>query len=452
MNKNFIFAGATGWRTTAASSLFMAMAALGCGDVPDQRAPESFDGETDLSVEGGATQAQQSAGSSAQWCAVKQIMDKSCVGCHDGKGTAGTPMGLTQAADFAKSAPVSTTQKVYQAVASRMRNTQRPMPPRGVLPEADLKAVDAWVAAGAPIGNDPTCKATTAGGSTTVPGGPKQNPWPPPGCDEVYELRSRGPGGASVPYQVGLGETHPQIAIDPPWGATKVQAIAFKPITDNGKVLHHWILYAGMSMLTGWAPGDDEDQPYPANVGMDMPSTRNGLRLDMHYWNQGGTPAPDRSGVAVCVVKGAKLRPLSAAVMMGFTSFGPILAPANKRGHESTGTCRVTTTKPVHLMTASPHAHQYAKHMRFTVTRANGQKIVMHDGPFKFGEQGTYQLTPEVILNTGDTVTTTCIYDNPTSRNITFGESTNNEMCFNFAVYYPKGALSCGGAGGILGR
>jgi hypothetical protein len=324
-----------------------------------------------------------------------------------------------------------------------MHDTARPMPPRGVLPAADLKAVDAWVAAGAPIGADPTC-----GGGASGPK-PGASTWPPPGCDEVYELRSHAPTSATAPLSVGPGETHPQITIDPPWGSTKVQAIAFKPLTDNGKVLHHWILYAGMSMLTGWAPGDDEDQPYPPNVGMDMPSTRNGLRLDMHYYNQTGVRADDRSGVAVCIVKGAKLRPQPAAVMMGFTSFGPVLAPANKLGHESTGTCRVTARQPVHLLTASPHAHKYAKHMRFTVQKASGQRIVMHDGPFKFGEQGTYPLTPEVVLNTGDVVTTTCVFDNPTSRNITFGESTDSEMCFNFAVYYPKGALSCGGG---LGR
>jgi hypothetical protein len=67
----------------------------------------------------------------------------------------------------------------------------------------------------------------------------------------------------------------------------------------------------------------------------------------------------------------------------------------------------------------------------------------MHDQPFQFGEQGTYGLAPEVILETGDVVTTTCTYDNPTARSVTFGESTNNEMCFNFAAYYPKGALTC---------
>ncbi|MET0342158.1 MAG: hypothetical protein ABW252_14230 [Polyangiales bacterium] len=272
-------------------------------------------------------------------------------------------------------------------------------------------------------------------------------------CDDVYELRSH--AGGTTPFTVRVGETHPQITIDPPWGTEFRQAVGYRPLTDNKKVLHHWILYAGMSFLIGWAPGDEARPPYPPDVGMDLPSTRNGLRLDFHYYNQGAgaKPEQDRSGVAVCTVKGARTRPKHAAVTMGFTSFGPILAPANKSNHQSTGTCTVRTTSPVHLLTAGPHAHKLATHMKFTVRKANGQQIVMHDEPFLFGEQGTYPLPGgEVIVETGDVVTTTCTFTNPTSRNVTFGESTDSEMCFNFATFWPKGALSCGGGLGGLGR
>jgi hypothetical protein len=43
---------------------------------------------------------------------------------------------------------------------------------------------------------------------------------------------------------------------DAPWGDETVQAIAFRPITDNLKVLHHWILYFNSSRgLTGGGTG-----------------------------------------------------------------------------------------------------------------------------------------------------------------------------------------------------
>jgi hypothetical protein len=276
-------------------------------------------------------------------------------------------------------------------------------------------------------------------------------------CDEVYELRAHG-ATPNSPYMVAPGvESHPQIQLDAPWGNEKVQAIRWKPITDNKKVIHHWILYAGQfGMLTGWSPGD-EDPPYPADVGMDMPTGPKSLRFDMHYYNTQGTQAePDRSGVEVCVVKGANLRKNAAGIAGGLAGFSAVLAPANKRNHAVTGTCNVRTTQPVYLLTASPHAHRYARHMKFTLKKQSGQEIVMHDDAFMFGEQGTYPLDPPMLVETGDVITTTCVYDNDTNKNITFGESTDNEMCFNFASYYPKGALSCsggfGGLGGLGGR
>jgi hypothetical protein len=43
------------------------------------------------------------------------------------------------------------------------------------------------------------------------------------------------------------------------------------------------------------------------------------------------------------------------------------------------------------------------------------------------------------------------IYTNTTGRDVNFGQNTSDEMCFNFAAYYPRGALSCGGLGGLIG-
>src|SRR5690606_40152307 len=48
-----------------------------------------------------------------------------------------------------------------------------------------------------------------------------------------------------------------------------------------------------------------------------------------------------------------------------------------------------------------------------------------------------------VQLNNGDRVTTTCVYKNTTSRSVSFGTNTEDEMCFNFALYYPMCGMSC---------
>jgi hypothetical protein len=383
---------------------------------------------------------------SGTWCDVKPVLDKYCTACHDGMGTSGSPMGLTTPADFTAQAKVSKGKTVAQAVSARTHDTAKPMPPKGVLTGTDIAALDAWIAAGTPPGDDATCAGS--GAPSTTPGADgKVDGWNPEECDKIYEIRSHGTGTA--PYSVPPGtEVHPQISIDAPWGNETVQAIGFKPYSDNKKVLHHWILNgAGRAFLAGWAPGDDARPPFPSDVGMSMPTGAGAFTLDMHYNSLNEKSAnTDASGVDICVLKGEHLRPKIAAVTMSFTSIGNlgVLAPAGAKNAPVTGTCNVTASQPVHLLTAAPHAHTYARHMKFTVTKKDKTEIVMHDKDFAFGEQGTYPLPGgEVILETGDVVKTTCYYTNDTSRNISFSESTTGEMCFNFALYYPKGALNC---------
>ena len=274
--------------------------------------------------------------------------------------------------------------------------------------------------------------------------------WNPGECDEVYRVAAFNPNNKSAPYSIPPGrELNITLKVDPPWGNEQVQAIAFKPYTDNKKVLHHWILNSRGAFLAGWAPGDDERPPLPKNVGIELPVGAGTLGLNLHYYNTGNTKAElDSSGVDICVLKGANRRPILGAVATSFASIGTrgVLAPAGAKNAPITATCTLTGNEPVHLLTAAPHAHKYATHMKFTVKKKSGEQIVMHDAPFRFGEQGTYPLPGgEVVLNAGDQVTTQCFYTNPTNRNITFGESTEDEMCFNFAAYYPKGALKCSG-------
>ena len=61
--------------------------------------------------------------------------------------------------------------------------------------------------------------------------------------------------------------------------------------------------------------------------------------------------------------------------------------------------------------------------------------------PWDFDNQTSYRHEPPVQINPGDTLRTRCTYDNPTDSIVTFGERTEDEMCFNFALVYPIDAL-----------
>ncbi|MET0343526.1 MAG: hypothetical protein ABW252_21120 [Polyangiales bacterium] len=269
-------------------------------------------------------------------------------------------------------------------------------------------------------------------------------------CDEVYEFRFFGAGGPGTPYLVQPGgEYHPTVQFDAPWGDTPTHAVEYKPLIDNKKVTHHYIFSAGtMGWLDAWAPGN-EDPPLPADVGMDLPRGKRALSLNMHYYNLTGTDAqPDRSGIAVCVVQGAHLRPKPAAVH-GFGAVGFPMVPANKKGHVLTSTCKATVKEPVTLFSLGLHSHKLGRHMKFSVTKADGRVITLHDQSFAFEEQAQLPVEPGYVIENGDSFTLSCTYDNETNKNVGFGENTDNEMCFNFANYYPKGALNCGPFGAI---
>ena len=373
---------------------------------------------------------------SSLWCSALPVIKETCQSCHGKEPSAGAPMPLVTYEDFVKDSPIAKG-KVYEVVKTRVHADTKPMPPSRVLTPEQLKAIDDWIADGAKPGDDPTC----GGAVNEEPVAAPEAPWPPAGCEKIYKLVA-GNNGQKAKI-AARSETHPQFIVDAPWGDTEVQALGFRPITDNKKVLHHWIVYAqqGGAFLTGWAPGQDDSKqmPLPDDVGIYMPKGPRSMRLDMHYYNaEGAAEELDASGVEICTT--TKFRKYSSSTFMGFTGI-PFLLPGQET--DIVGTCNVRVTQPVFLMSESPHAHKLAKHMKFQVKRGS-ELITLRDEKFNFEEQTSRALPEPFELKNGDQVITTCHFKNDTNALVTFGENTGSEMCFNFASYYPMGALSCG--------
>lgn len=371
------------------------------------------------------------------WCAAKLTLDTRCTVCHNEQKVAGAPMSLETYEDLQAPAVSDSSRRVYELVQERIHDKQRPMPPQDPLTSEQIAGLDAWIAGGAAAGDDTACA------DNVLPEEPERS-WPS-NCDETYEVRAASKDSPNIID--AASETHPQVTIPAPWGDEEVQAIAWHSINDNVKVLHHWILYGpSREFLFGWAPGKDWNQPLPDDVGVYLPS--GSLTLDMHYNNVTGTEAEaDASGVKICVLKKEHFRPKTATITMALAQ-GLINIPPRAVDQDVTGVC-THAGDPVRLLSVSPHAHKYANHMKFSVEKANGMTIVMHDQDFNFNEQTTYALDPPVEVEAGDRIITTCTYTNESAATVTFGENTENEMCFNFAMYEPMGGLNCGGGFGF---
>jgi hypothetical protein len=339
-------------------------------------------------------------------------------------------MSLVTYADTQANSVLDKTKKISDLIKARIHDAARPMPPvaQGKLTTAELAALDAWIAGGYPDG---TC---TTPDPTTKP--PEEFKWPAE-CtpDRIFAVKSHQGG---QPYNVAANwEGNVSVNVAVPWAGKvsgNAQAIAIRPVSGNKRVVHHWIMYAGTSQfITSWSPGK-EAEVFPEDVGVYMP-TSGTFRLNMHYYNKGNNSAEkDESGAEICL--GTKARPKTATTNM----FGPIALSVPPGKSMATGTC-THSGSDVTLITSSPHMHKSGVGGKLEIIRANGMIEELDNSPFNQEDQSVKAIN--AVLHRGDKVRTTCIYNNDTSATKRFGESTDDEMCFNFARYYPMGALQC---------
>jgi cytochrome c5 len=368
---------------------------------------------------------------SKAWCDARAVLQDRCQTCH-GAEVEGAPMSLVTWEDTQATSPIDKKTPISELIKSRVHNKSRPMPPvaQGPLTSDELAALDAWIDAGYPNG---ACDTPDVG----EPKPTDKFVWPAE-CtpDKIFTVKAHQNGG---PYPVRANwEDNVSITIPVPWAGKfsgEVQALAIAPLTNNKRVVHHWILYAGtLNFITSWSPGK-EAETFPEDVGVYMPNSGS-FQLNMHYYNMGNDSAEqDESGAEICITD--KLRPKTATTNM----FGPVSLNIPPGESEAVATCTHNGSGPVTLITSSPHMHKTGVNGKFEIIRADGKVEVLDDSPFNQEDQTVRPIN--AVLNRGDKVRTTCKFVNMTTRNKRFGESTEDEMCFNFSRYYPRGALSC---------
>lgn len=385
-------------------------------------------------------------------CEVRDALAAHCGQCHGEAPAFGAPMSLLDHDDLHVPATSDLTRPVHELVGERLVAETGRMPPTAVLDDATLDLLVQYASDGAPKEPETDCGGPSGDPDPGEPVGPEALP-----CDDPQRLvahEAGGPGPFHVPAQ-GADDLYQCFAFKSPFVAG-AQSTAWAPIIDDERVIHHWILYRttepqpdggtfpcdvslqlSADFVAGWAPGGGNVQ-MPADVGLELGGPEDWYVLQVHYHNTANhEDAFDGSGVAFCVADTP--RPQTAGVLtLGTVGLN---IPAGATDHTETGTCGWLSTAfwpELHVIGSSPHMHELGRGLYAEVQHGDGSIEVITDVPaFDFNSQTMYFNQPEVLIEPGDTLRTTCRYDNPNPYDVGFGEGTGDEMCFDFVLVYP---------------
>ena len=233
----------------------------------------------------------------------------------------------------------------------------------------------------------------------------------------------------------------------------------YAPILDNTSVVHHMILYAylgktppfggaagpvdckgmpsNVNLEWGWAPGGT-NFAFPPDVTQKIPANTT-LIVQIHYNNAHLADASDASGIAWC--SGADRARHAGVFWTGKAGF---VVPPHATNYEVAGDCPPkswpVTSIPFDLevIGAFPHMHTHG-HKIWTEQFRGGALIdtMVRNDSWDFNAQGFVAMNPSKKILKGDKLVTHCTYDNAGDTPISFGENTENEMCFDFLYTIP---------------
>jgi hypothetical protein len=331
-------------------------------------------------------------------------------------------------------------------------NTQPTTPEAGA---ASAPSGGAGGAAGAGIGGNGGAAGNGGGGGAAGAGG------------MMPDVAGAGAGGSTAPIDAGTdsGETGDdagewQTLLEGSWelapedeGYRCVRLTMtedtyvkeFQPIAPHGT--HHTLLSVnetpvgpdgisvcggndnGLVTLLGSGAGENYSAgPVPDGVAYKI-AKGSQLNLNLHIFNAGESTITGTSGIKVRSTTVDKVEQSAETILAG-----PLTLAIPPGRSTSTGEC--TIKSDTNVFAVAPHMHQLGVHLKSVIHRAAGGTEPLFDGPYNFDDQ-RQTATGELVLKEGDVVEVECTYENDTSRDVGFGESSLDEMCFIGLYRYP---------------
>ncbi|CAB9498423.1 DBH-like monooxygenase protein 1 [Seminavis robusta] len=199
-------------------------------------------------------------------------------------------------------------------------------------------------------------------------------------------------------------------------------------------------------MKYGWAVGG-QDIILPDDVGIPFGEGKRWLALQVHYYNPNlDEGVTDSSGVRVYI--SPEVRSQDAAIMefdSGTVAYQRPPMPMGVANYElppfvvpSSCTSSVWN-QPLNILGVFHHLHRLGRQMELVVER-DGQNLgpLRKEFGYDFNHQ-TIEESPFKELLPGDQIVVKCSYDTTSAtKNVSFGELTQDEMCYGGVLYYPR--------------
>jgi len=170
---------------------------------------------------------------------------------------------------------------------------------------------------------------------------------------------------------------------------------------------------------------------FPDGVGMRLAAGTQ-VVFNLHLFNASDTPVSGEAALDVMTAPEAEVEHEAEAIAIGPLGFQ---IPPMTRDFLVNGQC--TNTEDSHFFAVFPHMHQFGRHIKvWTESGEERAGQTVYDEEYQFEDQDYRSFEP-VAMAKGDRIHVECTYDNFTSRPISFGDSSLDEMCFAVAYRYP---------------
>jgi hypothetical protein len=177
-------------------------------------------------------------------------------------------------------------------------------------------------------------------------------------------------------------------------------------------------------LIGGWVPGSGAVR-YPSGTGISIAAGKV-LAMQIHYNTSVAVRQPDATTIELQFARTG----VTPAVLI------PLLDPSfsippNAMGYTPSNHPRPfpnDTIVDLKLWGVLPHMHQKGKRIM-----VNGPKGCLIDIPqWDFHWQQQYFFKAPMVAKRGEKAELTCTWDNPTSKSVTWGEGTDDEMCLAY--------------------